>query len=184
MSRLDDQLRDAFRREQPPADFASRVLARVAALPAPRPSWWRRLAALVEPPKLRWVAIGATAALLLAIGAAQFARLRQEAVKDNGQVAVNNDAGAGSTAPSTDGSNRGQVAPISIPQPSSGSKRNAASTKRGSPAAHNRAALAPHLRELKPEEEAAKEKLMLALHIASTALNEAQKAVHDDGEKP
>jgi hypothetical protein len=39
-------------------------------------------------------------------------------------------------------------------------------------------------RELRVEGEAAKEKLMLALSIASAALNDAQKAVHDDGLKP
>jgi len=39
-------------------------------------------------------------------------------------------------------------------------------------------------RELRVEGEAAKEKLMLALSIASAALNDAQKAIHDDGLKP
>jgi hypothetical protein len=39
-------------------------------------------------------------------------------------------------------------------------------------------------RELRTEGEAAKESLMLALSIASSALSDAQKAVHDDGLKP
>jgi hypothetical protein len=39
-------------------------------------------------------------------------------------------------------------------------------------------------RELRVEGEAAKEKLMLALTIASSALKDAQKAVHDDGVQP
>ncbi len=38
--------------------------------------------------------------------------------------------------------------------------------------------------EMKSEAEAAKDKLMLALSIASSTLNDAQKAVHDDGPKP
>jgi hypothetical protein len=37
---------------------------------------------------------------------------------------------------------------------------------------------------VKSEAEAAKDKLMLALSIASSTLNDAQKAVHDDGPKP
>ena len=46
MSRLDDELRNAFKRQQPPADFTARVLERVARQPEPRPSLWQRLAAL------------------------------------------------------------------------------------------------------------------------------------------
>ena len=152
MSRLDDQLRDAFKREQPSADFAARVLARAAALPVPRPSWWRRLAALVEPPKLRWVAIGATAALLLAIGAVQFAKMRPVAVKDNGQIAATGDAESKSaTAPQNTGSDSVQAASGSTLQSSPAVKRNAASTKRRSIEAHSRGALAQHQRKLKPE---------------------------------
>jgi signal transduction histidine kinase len=51
---------------------------------------------------------------------------------------------------------------------------------------NHRLAVARHAeeRELKAEGEAAKEQLMLALSIASTALNDAQKAVHDDGLNP
>ena len=41
MSRLDDELRNAFRREPPPADFTERLLARVAQQPAPQPRWWQ-----------------------------------------------------------------------------------------------------------------------------------------------
>src|SRR6185503_18947275 len=121
MSRLDDELRNAFKRQQPPADFTARVLERVARQPEPRPSLWQRLAALVEPPKMRWVAIGVTAALLIAIGAAQYSRLANRFVDNTGKLS---------------------------------------------------------------EAEAAKDKLMLALSIASSALNDAQKAVHDDGPKP
>src|SRR4030095_15424743 len=87
MSRLDDELRNAFRRESPPADFTERLLARVAQQPARQPSWWQKLALLLNPPKPRWVAIGVTASLLLAIGAAQYSRLNQVVVNDNGQIA-------------------------------------------------------------------------------------------------
>jgi len=55
-----------------------------------------------------------------------------------------------------------------------------------SPSINHRLAQDRHqqARELRAEGEAAKEQLMLALSIASTALNDAQKAVHDDGLKP
>lgn len=181
MSRLDDQLREAFRREPPSADFTARVLERVAARPASRLSWWRRLAALLEPPKLRWVAIGATAALLLAIGAAQYGRLRQEAFKGDPQV-------AGAVSPSQEGG-KSTVSPERGDRPDEtgllAPKLQRSPNRRLHPASHRTdIAQGRKRQELKTEEEAAKEKLMLALHIASATLNEAQKAVHDDGERP
>ena len=175
MSRLDDQLRKAFGREQPSADFTYRVLERIALEPEPRPSWWRRLAMLIQPPTLRWVAIGVTASLLLAIGAAQYARLRQPAVTEPQEVAK--------TAPPTVES-PAVVAPK--PEPPSQAANAAAKVKRSAPSTNHRLVVAERQRqqEMRAEAEAAKEKLMLALHIASVALSDAQKAVHDDGPKP
>ena len=182
MSRLDDELRKAFRRDQPSIDFTARLLERVALQPAPKARWWQRLATLLDPPKLRWVAIGVTASLLLAIGAAQYRRMHQVAVDDNGKVAQ--------TSPSPEASSQGtanrrsgppsQVAPITIPKSPQTRKRVAPSYT------NHRLALArlQKERELKAEGEAAKEKLMFALAIASSALSDAQKAVHDDGLKP
>ena len=188
MSRLDDELRKAFRREQPPADFTARLLERVARQPEPRARWWQRLAMLLEPPKLRWVAIGVTASLLLAIGAAQYRRLNQPVVSDSGKVAT---AGAPTDAiktperaPAAPEGNKGELkAPGSneISKPS---------IKRGPRPANQRGNQRSELartrleRELRTEGEAAKESLMLALSIASSALSDAQKAVHDDGLKP
>ncbi|HJZ69237.1 MAG TPA: hypothetical protein VKF81_14015 [Blastocatellia bacterium] len=179
MSRLDDELRDAFRREQPPADFLARVLDRAALQPEPRPSWWRRLAMLLGTPRLRWVAIGVTASLLLAISATQFSRLHNASIDDRGRAAV-------------------------TPRHSEDSSETAVDPKRGKPRIEE--PLAPASKELKPhstsasrrkarahddraqvaiaEAQAAKEKLMLALYIASATLNDAEKAVHDDGPKP
>jgi len=47
MSRLEDELRQALRRREPPAGFAERVLARAHPRESRRPSWfhWRWLAA-------------------------------------------------------------------------------------------------------------------------------------------
>ena len=181
MSRLDDELRNAFRRESPPADFAERLLARVAQQPARQPRWWQRLALLLEPPKLRWVAIGVTASLLLAIGAAQYGRLHQVAVNDSGKVAKNDPAPEAGSKDSV-GAERDhppQDAPITTAKPAPHNRRVA-------PFMTHRLAQARHHvdRELQAEGEAAKEKLMLALFLASSALNDAQKAIHDDGLKP
>lgn len=45
MSRLDDELRSALRREQPPPGFAERVLARTASKQPGRPWWAAAIAA-------------------------------------------------------------------------------------------------------------------------------------------
>jgi hypothetical protein len=181
MSRLDDELRNAFRRESPPADFAERLLARVAQQPARQPRWWQKLAMLLDPPKLRWVAIGVTASLLLAIGAAQYSRLHQVVVNDNVKIAKNDPAPeVSSKALVTAEKDHSQHIPIRTPKPAKHIKRVAPSSTNHRPAQARR----QQDRELQAEGEAAKEKLMLALFLASSALNDAQKAVHDDGLKP
>lgn len=180
MSRLDDELRKAFQREQPSADFAARVLERVAQRPAPRARWWERLAALLSPPKLRWVAIGVTASLLLAIGAAQYQKLNQSVVTDDGKTAVKLPPPASVSPEQT------------VPMPAQPREDTAtlAPKKPYKPArssSTNRRRLAPRIERetvLRAEGEAAKESLMLALSIASSALSEAQKAVNNDGLKP
>ena len=59
MSRLDDELRNALRREEPPLGFAGRVLARAESMPSRR-RWWAF-------PRMRWAA-AAAAVVLLASG--------------------------------------------------------------------------------------------------------------------
>ena len=167
--RLDDELRNAFRREQPSADFTSRVLERVAVEPPPRLSLWQKLAMLLEPSTLRWVAIGVTASLLLAIGAIEYSRLHQGVVNEKET----------SASPTQEASTPGTDQLLSSGNEKTASKRVAPFT------AKHRPALARHQeREMRAEGEAAKEKLMLALAIASSALSDAQKAVHDDGPQP
>jgi len=182
MSHLDDELRKAFRREQPSVDFTARLLERVAQQPEPKARWWHRLAMLLDPPKLRWVAIGVTASLLLAIGAAQYSRLNYGVVDDNGKIAKNDPAPeASSTGSATaDRDHSPQDVAITTAKPAQQIKRAAPSST------NHRLAQARHqeARELRAEGEAAKEKLMLALSIASSALSDAQKAVHDDSLKP
>lgn len=177
--RLDDELRKAFKREQPSADFTMRVLERVALEPAHRQPWWKRLAMLLEPPKLRWVAIGVTASLLLAVGAMQYSRMRQVAVDDSVKVATNDSA---VDASSKDSVNRSSEDPAQEPV----IKTGASKIKLAASSTHRRIAQTRHneTRELQAEGEAAKETLMLALSIASSALSDAQKAVHEDGLRP
>jgi hypothetical protein len=80
MAPLEDELRSALRRRQPPPDFAERVLARVAAGPV-------RPAPRVSQPWVRWVAAMA-AALLLAVGALEYRHYRGERAKDQLLLAV------------------------------------------------------------------------------------------------
>jgi hypothetical protein len=181
MSRLDDELRNAFRREAPPDDFTERLLARVAQQPVPQPRWWQKLAVLFEPPKLRWVAIGVTASLLLAIGAAQYSRLQKVELNDSGKIAV---------SPSPE--------PVVSPDKRAGDESPKAALtsdhavphramRKANPSINHRLAAAQNQKEkeeFRKAGEAAKEKLMLALEIASSALNDAQKAIHDDGLQP
>jgi hypothetical protein len=187
MSRLDDELRKAFKREQPSADFTERLMERVSHQPAPKTRWWQRLATLIEPPKLRWVAIGATASLLLAIAATQFNRIQQTPVNDNGSSVQANLKPKEEKVPDK------QVAPkdenVVDKQPAFKNEPSASPMTLKHPAQpvnrrHLLQARHDERRELKSEGEAAKEKLMLALSIASSALSDAQKAVHDDGLNP
>ncbi|HKA17129.1 MAG TPA: hypothetical protein VKN18_02330 [Blastocatellia bacterium] len=180
MSRLDDELRKAFRREQPSADFTQRLLEQVATQPLPKARWWQRLATLVEPPKLRWVAIGITASLLLAIGAAQYQRLSRVVTEENQEQAKASEPAAASPVTREDPDKKNAPARQDAAQPATVVRQT------NKPGRRHRALVASSqkVQELKAEGEAAKEKLMFALSIASSAVNDAQKAVHDDGLNP
>lgn len=182
MSRLDDELRMAFRREQPPVDFTDQVLEQVARQPKPKLRWWQPLAALLQPPKLKWVAIGATAALLVAFGAAQYSQLHPPVIDDSGKVAGIPDAGGGNAAggigavkPPTPV----REAPVPKLEPKPRVERHLVAVSK-----RRRQDTRPKNRVVNPEAEAAKEKVMLALHITSAALNDAQRAIQDDAPEP
>ncbi len=64
MSRLEDELRNALRPQQPSAGFADRVLARLHAEDSRRPHWWQAVFA----PFWRRALAGALAGLLLVGG--------------------------------------------------------------------------------------------------------------------
>jgi hypothetical protein len=78
MKDLENELRAALRRREPPAGFTQRVLAQIEAAPAPRVGWRRALASLFRMPRLRWAAAGAVACLLLAIGIAHYRQVQRE----------------------------------------------------------------------------------------------------------
>jgi len=75
MSNLEDELRRALRREEPPADFADRVLARLNQPAAP--SWWERFSVLMKPPRLQWVAVTLMVSILLPTAALRYRREQQ-----------------------------------------------------------------------------------------------------------
>ncbi len=97
MSKFDDELKLALRREEPSPDFTNRLMARIAQLPAAetpsarqeksretgrlgdrgtgrRGDWWQRLIAVFQVPKLGWAMTGAMAVILFAgiFGALQY----------------------------------------------------------------------------------------------------------------
>jgi hypothetical protein len=85
MSRLDDSLREALRREDPGPEFTERVLARAAAAPRPKESWWHGMVSAFRPAKMRW-AMAAALASLFVIGGVEYqerrTRIEGEAAKE------------------------------------------------------------------------------------------------------
>ncbi|MEO6724745.1 MAG: hypothetical protein ABIP14_05535, partial [Blastocatellia bacterium] len=79
MSKFDDELRLALRREEPSPDFTNRVMARIQAmeqLPVinkqqeqeklrEENNWRQRLADLFRPPTIKWAMAGAMAVVLI-----------------------------------------------------------------------------------------------------------------------
>ena len=78
MSRLEDELREALRRREPPDGFAERVL-RLAASAGNRQSRWQRWRAAFRTPLLRMAL--ATACGCLLVTGAYFYHLREERIR-------------------------------------------------------------------------------------------------------
>jgi hypothetical protein len=167
MSRLDDELRKAFRRETPSADFAERVLKALAAAPVPKRKWWDELLSLLATPKVRLVAVGVAVSLLVVLWATQSKRVqvpdktdsRAEVEKQVSPAPDNNPAAPKEVA--NNGTEKDQVVP-QHPRHSSIKPRRHVSER-------------PEV--AKSEGEIAKEQMMLALHIASASFNEAQRMI-------
>ena len=85
MSYLEDDLKMALRREEPPEDFAGRVLARVAAPSQPKLNWWRDLGLVFRPPRVQWVALSVLASVLIPVASIQYHK--EQRLRAEGQMA-------------------------------------------------------------------------------------------------
>ena len=74
MKDLEERLRSALQRTEPPAGFAERVQARVRTQSARAPRWTEALNAFLHSFRLRWVGAVATVCLLVALGVWHHAR--------------------------------------------------------------------------------------------------------------
>jgi len=205
MSRLDDELKIAFQRQEPSADFAARVLARINEAPAPQPriTLWQRLRGGIAMPRLGYAAAGAMALLLIIIGLSLLRSHRTAGVEDSRLQAA---AAVSYGDPASHNQGSGGVAPegrapghaeSGMPDGGSRSSTNSATARNHSePAFHTGAGrrqsyhYAPAVAKQSPpsaEAEAAKEKVLFALQITSETLNDAQRAISADrprDEKP
>lgn len=193
MSRLDDELKLIYGRKEPSPDFTSRVMQQVAARqvvapPASKKSLWQSLLELARPPKFRFAAAGLAACLLVALFAFQYARREESAA--GGQMVT---ARTQSPAPDQSaGANSGaEVNPVAQPEPNMPDIRPKTGPTPGRVAqdARNNRHVKKRVREEPVDEKAlaegraAKEKVMLALQIASSTLNEAQRIVQGEGRR-
>jgi hypothetical protein len=79
MSYLEDDLKAALRREEPPADFTERVLARLNQ--PPEPTWRERISVLMRPPRLQWVALSVIVSVLIPLAGVQYHKQKQYQVE-------------------------------------------------------------------------------------------------------
>jgi hypothetical protein len=190
MSRLDDELKVAFKRKDPPADFVARVLARLdEPAPARKVSWRERIVSFFGMPDLRLAAAAAAALLMIAVAAALYLMPRQGAGDGAPQLAGSETApakavervntNAGKTEDVTPGTTRqDDVSAVATDQPSRRSVRKITHVKHSrNLAARERG---PRFEKASPEAEAAKEKVLFALQIASDTLNDVQRVIQKD----
>lgn len=189
MSRLDDDLKAAFKRQEPSPDFTARLMARINEAPAPQPrlTLWQRLAGVFALPALRWATVGAMALLLIIIGITQLRSHRTSPVNGAPQLAGTPESH--DTHSKTASEQPGTNSTIDTPQTLA--KAPTVPTPSAQPDGR------PHLirhhvrearearveaRQAQPsaEAEAAKEKILFALQITNSTLSEVQRAIADD----
>ncbi|MGA9773771.1 MAG: hypothetical protein WBV94_32370 [Blastocatellia bacterium] len=177
MSRLDDELKIALRRQEPSPDFTARLIERINSSPAPAPGFRQRFAAFFHSLRFGWAAIGATAVILIAIGVG----IHQMTVRERGRIAAVNSADTGvelsdgwsGKAPKAAAANQLTSNQLAAIQP--GSKLHEPRRIRANAVAVRREA------RPSPEAEAAKVQVLFALQVAGATLNDVQKAIHYDG---
>lgn len=190
MSRLDDELKLMFQRQEPSADFSERVMARIQPKAQPRPSLWQRLIAFFQPNAVPWAVAAAAILLVAIIGFTQYQRLRGSApdtqIAVDGQRAPENKNGA-PAPPDSAGAQGADRNPGTL----QGDKRaEGFAPKRVVPVHHQKGTRQPSHRlkyvkapaandlvasQPKSAGELAKEQLLKALFIASATVNEAKK---------
>ena len=82
MNSLEEKLRAALQRQEPPPGFAERVLSK---LPAKSPGWMETIVSAFRIPVLRWGVIGVFALSLMVAGLVQFQHQRR--MKAEGEIA-------------------------------------------------------------------------------------------------
>ena len=195
MSRLDDELKLIYGRKEPSPDFALRVMQQIdarqaVAPPARRKSLWRSILELAQVPRLRFAAAGFTACLVVALLAGQYLRPGAPPVGEQTVTALTPPPPDGAVAKPGD---LPRVAPVEQPKAVTAhgpvARGNAQNTGARNIGARNISRSKGRTRRERVDEkalaegEAAKEKVMLALQIASSTLNEAQRIVQGEGRR-
>jgi len=99
MKPLEDELREALRRQEPPPDLADRVLARIGHIGQTRPTppeavksgAWSRLGSWLWQPGVRWTLATAMCCVLIAalvVGRQRAQRAKAEAAREQLEVAL------------------------------------------------------------------------------------------------
>ena len=191
MSRLDDELKLIYGRKEPSPDFALRVMQQIdarqaVAPPASKKGLWRSVLELAQVPRLRFAAAGLAACMLVALLAGQYA-------SRPGAPAASEQAVTALSAPPSESAGarpeaRQPVAPVgttkTVVAGGPGARSNARNiSARNVSRPKGRASREPVDEKALAEGEAAKEKVMLALQIASSTLNEAQRIVQGDSRR-
>ena len=89
MSNLEDNLKAALERIEPPAEFTGRVLARLNGQAPLKLAWWDLLGVLLRPPRIQWVALSVIVSIMIPFAAVQYQkerRLRAEGEKAKEQL--------------------------------------------------------------------------------------------------
>jgi hypothetical protein len=92
MNPLDDELKRALQRKEPPPDFEERVMRRIRSLPPPGPQWWEKVFSSFRLLQWRWAAAGMVC-LGIWLGVSQYqkereARLQGEKAKEQVLLAL------------------------------------------------------------------------------------------------
>ncbi len=78
MNRLEEKLREVYRRKEPPAEFSQRVLRRIRETSAGREEKRAARPAWLFLPRFSWMAAAAMLLLLIGVGALRYRQLQQE----------------------------------------------------------------------------------------------------------